>query len=160
MEAGQGVTQSRFNTASRLAAATAILVGGGLSIANPVDGTVNTSAAGVAPAQVAVTGTPPVEKGRGLDSHGPRGHQHEVEVKDRGHDGGHRGEKGRHATNHEGMNHDGMGHDGTPNKRMDHRGMDHKKTVHTGMRHKGMGAHEGMDHERSPDRETHRQKSH
>lgn len=131
------MTQSRFNTASRLAAATAILVGGGLSIANPVDIAVNASAAGITSSPAPFTAKQPVEKGGGQDPDRAKAHHHEPGA-ERGKKGTQSGEEGSHGTDHEGMNHDGMGHEGTPQKR---------KT------------HEGMDHGGSPDRETHRQKS-
>jgi hypothetical protein len=106
------VTQSRFNTTGRLAAATAILVGGGLSIANPVGGTVDASAP-EATAPALVTATELVEKGRG-QSHGAKGHHNESGA-DRG-QGAQRAKKGKRATNHEGMNHDGMHHEVNPDR--------------------------------------------
>jgi hypothetical protein len=131
------VTQSRFNTAGRLAAATAILVGGGLSIANPVNGTVTASAAGVTGSPALVTATRPLEMGGGHDPHGAKGHYHGSDS-GRGQGGAQR-EKGHRGPKHEGMNHDGMGSEGMSRMRM---------------------GHEGMDRGNSPDRETHRQKSH
>jgi hypothetical protein len=107
------VTQSRLNTAGRLAAATAILVGGGLSIANPVGGTVDASAPGTAPAPALVTVTELVEKGGG-QWHGAKGHHHGSGA-DRG-QGAQRAKKGERATNHEGMNHDGMHHEVNPDR--------------------------------------------
>jgi uncharacterized protein involved in copper resistance len=139
MAAGQGVTQSRLNTASRLAAATAILVGGGYSIANPVAGTVDASAPGITPSRTPSIATAAVVKGGGQDAHGPKGHHHGPGATSRDHEGIHHRKQPHQGTDHDGMDREGMNHEG-----MDHAGM----------------AHDGMEDKDRPDRGTHRHKKH